>query len=261
MFSPRPPAKANGARASVQTHAAVDGELDAPHAAGRLGPPPDDPAQRARCEACLDPQRRLAGREVADEAQVLAPVPVPPRIAVVAGAAEPAARAGHLRVADQVRAVDRQQRAPREVRGQARRGPVLRLREARRVVRPALVLDPDRLGVDVPVAGVPRDVGEVDELHDPARAGDDEVRGGVRPPVPQPAHGAPEAALGDVDDDAADRTRASMRLRVVPLALEPGDRRPSERLRGVRARREPTAECGRGGEHERKQEAADAVHA
>ena len=102
-----------------------------------------------------------------------------------------------------------------------------------RPVGEALVLDPDRLLVRGPVAGVPGDVGEVDELDDPAVARDDEVRGSVCARVPQPAHRPPELALGDVDDDLVDRLHAAVRLREVALAPQPDDRRTCAD-RGVR---------------------------
>ena len=203
--------------------AAVDGELDPADAAGRLRAPGDDPAERRTRQPRRHAQRRLPRGEVADERQVRIPVPVPAGIRVVARAAEASTRPGHLRVADHVDSVDRQQRAACQPGGQAGRGAELCLGEPGRVAAPPFVLDPDRLAVDPRVARVPGDVGEVDELDDPAVPRDDEVRGGVGAVASQPADRAPEAALGDVDHDPPDRERAAMRLGVVPLALEPRD--------------------------------------
>jgi hypothetical protein len=126
-------------------------------------------------------------------------------------------------------AVDRHQRAPCDPGRQSRRGTVLSVGEAAGPIGEALVLDPHRFGIDAPVAGVPGDVGEMDELDDLAVARDHVVRRRMCARVRQPLHRAPECAFGDVDDDLLDRPRRPVRLREVALALEPDDGRARRR--------------------------------
>ena len=153
----------------------------------------------------------------------------------------------HVGVSDQVLPVDRHQRAARDPGGESGGRLVLRVGEAVRAVGEPLVLDPDRLLVRPPVAGVPGDVGEVDELHDPAAARDDVVRRCMCARALQPAHRAPEGALRDVDDDLVDRLRAPVRLREVALALQPDERRPGARS-CVRDRDDETRDRDRRGQ-------------
>ncbi len=150
-------------------------------------------------------------------------------VGVVGRAAAAAAAVRHVGVSDQVLPVDRHQRPPRDPGGEPGGRPILRVGVAVRAVGESLVLDPDRLLVRVPVPRVPGDVGEVDELDDPAAARDDVVRRCVRPRALQPPHGAPEGALRDVDDDLVERLGAPVSLGEVPLALEPDDRRAGTR--------------------------------
>ncbi len=220
---------------------AVDDELDPLDVGGGLCPPGDDPAQRPFRHERLHAQADDT-RVAADEAEVALPLPVGAGVAVVARAAAAAAAVRDLVMADHVPAVDRHQRAPRDPRGQARRGVVLRCREPEGGVREALVLDPDGQLVRPPVAGVPRDVGQVDELDDLAPARDDVVRGRMRPRVAQPAHRPPEASLGDVDDDSLERVDLAVGRGEVPCALQPDDGRASA---DGRVRRRDEEERGR----------------
>src|SRR6478609_10295040 len=84
-------------------------------------------------------------------------------------------RVGHLVVADDVTAVERDAPAVREVGDQLGRGPVLG-QGVGGAPGPAFVLDPDRMTVPPGVAGVPRHVADRDELHDLALPRDDEMR-------------------------------------------------------------------------------------
>ncbi len=160
-------------------------------------------------------------------------------------------RVRDLVVADDVLPVDRNPVRARDPRDEARRGRVLGPREARRVERHPLVLDPDRLRVDPPVAGVPGDVRVTDDLDDPARAGDDVVGGRMRLLVPQPRERSPERPLGDVDDDQADVHRLPCGVRVALAPRQPrrrgaageGAARGGHDQRGERAREEKVANC------------------
>ena len=191
VFQPRPAANANGLRESLQTHLAVDEEVDAARVALGRDAPGLDARQRL---AVLDRRRadvervEIGERELADEPHVVTPPPVRTGVGVVIRAAEERGilRVGHLRVADDVLAVDRDVVAPDEPGDELRGGRVLGGREAGRVVGLADVLDPDGVDVDLPVAGMPRDVGEVHQLHDRAVARDHVVRGRVRVAAGEP---------------------------------------------------------------------------
>ena len=246
MFRPRPPANANGARRSTQTTRPLTENstlVMPPVAFARHGTTP----RSVPGGSCGRHAQLLEARVPAHELEVAAPVPVRPGIGVVRRAAAAAAGCRHFGVADDVLPVDRHQRAPRNPRGEPGRGVVLRVGEALRAVRVALVLDSDGVGVDLPVAGVPGDVREVDELHDPAAARDDVVRRRMCARALQPPDRAPERALGDVHDDPVDRFRVAMRLREVALALEPGERR-ARTGRPVRGRGEEARSRDRRGE-------------
>ena len=231
----------NGHTVSRPSALPVDEEVDAPHPpAARLCAPRgearhrlaflerrevDAPAGAADDHALVDDgpvgppgRRHLHEPEIlrlpripTGQCEVVLPPPVPTRVGVVVEAAPTGAvRIGNLVVPDHVAPIERDAEPAGEGCEQTRRRAVLRLGEPA-APGVALVLDADRVPVRVVVARVPRDVGEVHELDDLPVARDDEVGGAVRAAVPQPRHGAPEAALGDVDDDLVDARRAPRR--------------------------------------------------
>jgi hypothetical protein len=144
------PERVEGAAAAVRegpdavgpAHLAVDEERDAVHGPGDLQPPRhatgDHLLVRESARVDLEPHvlvhdEPLRIGEALDEPHEEPPVPVLAGIGVVVDAAalERVVRVGHLAVADDVPAVDRDHGAARDYRGDARRSPVLRQREPR----------------------------------------------------------------------------------------------------------------------------------
>ena len=140
----------------------------------------------------------------AEERHVVRPIPVGARVPVHPRH-EPVRRSRYVVVADDVSAVQRDRVFRGEVPGEGRGGLVHRLRVPGRALdREALVLVADRVHVDVPVAGVPRDVLVVDHLRDLAvRRAQHVVRAHVREWILEDLDRSLVVGLGVVDDDEA----------------------------------------------------------
>ena len=180
--------------------------------------------------------RRSEQAHEARPVEVRAGVPVHARLVDGGGA-------GHVVVADDVLAVERDAVALRLVPGQLRERRVEPRREPlRELGRVALVLDPDRVGVHPPVARVPRDVLRRDHLrHVAVLRAEDVVRAHVGVRVLELGDRVVVADLGVVDHDVADREAVGRPVREVVVAVVAG----IGRVLRVCRRREVAAEAAR----------------
>ena len=150
------------------------------------------------------------------------PVPVGTRVPVHA-ADRRGGRAGHLVVADDVGTVERDGVLRREVAHEPRRLPVEGLGVPRGPGgREALVLEPDGVSVDIPVARVPRDVLRGDVLGDVAVGGSQRVVPRHVGRVLDQLEGRAPARLGVVDDDGVDGRPGRGALGEVVVAVVTG---------------------------------------
>jgi hypothetical protein len=140
---------------------------------------------------------------VADEAHVLRPVPVAPRIGMATGPTAGAGTAGYLMMADYVLAIYTNPVLLAAPCREPCRSVVHPPGKGVRVVCVTCVLDADAVLVSGPPTGVPGDVLVAHTLRHRASPADHVVSRRPGRAVLEPAYGAGVGALCDVDDDLA----------------------------------------------------------
>ena len=155
----------------------------------------DDPTSSVRTARA---DRRADERHEVSPVEVRARIPVHPRL-------EGCGRPRHLVVADHVLTVDRNCVAVGEISRQTRKRAIELLREPLVALRrKPLVLDPDRVTIDPPIARVPSDVARRHHLrHLPVRRPQDVVRADVGERILEQRDRRVVCDLGVVDHDEA----------------------------------------------------------